>query len=72
MRLPEIRAASLIIAFMIALPSWADFEAGQRALDAGRISEALRQWHLAADARDPRAMAGLGRLYRQGVGVLQD
>ena len=50
----------------------ADYEDGQRAWDAGRHSEALREWQAAANAGDARAMLALGRLYMQGLGAPQD
>ena len=50
----------------------ADFEAGQRAWDAGDMEEALTEWRTAASAGDRRAMLALGRLYVQGLGVVQD
>ena len=49
-----------------------DYQAGQQALDAGNVDEALAQWRAAADAGDRRAMLALARLYLQGLGVLQD
>ena len=65
-------AQALIVALVIALPTMADYEAGQRASDAGDPGEALSQWRAAANADDRRAMLALGRLYMQGLGVLQD
>ena len=65
-------AQALVVAFIIALPTMADYEAGQRALDAGDPGEALSQWRAAAGTDDRRAMLELGRLYTQGLGVLQD
>ena len=50
----------------------ADYDDGQRAWDAGRHSEALRQWQAAANAGDAKAMLALGRLYGQGLGAPQD
>ena len=50
----------------------ADYEDGQRAWDAGRHSEALREWQAAANAGDAKAMLALGRLYAQGLGVPQN
>ena len=50
----------------------ADYEDGQRAWDAGRHSEALREWQAAANAGDAKAMLALGRLYVQGLGAPQD
>ena len=50
----------------------ADFEAGQRAWDAGDMEESLTEWRTAASAGDRRAMLALGRLHVQGLGVVQD
>ena len=50
----------------------ADYEDGQRAWDAGKHSEALREWQAAANAGDAKAMLALGRLYVQGLGAPQD
>ncbi|MCY4612209.1 MAG: SUMF1/EgtB/PvdO family nonheme iron enzyme [Nitrospira sp.] len=50
----------------------ADYEAGQRAWDAGRHSEALQEWQAGAKAGDAKAMLALGRLYVQGLGVPQN
>ena len=50
----------------------ADYEDGQRAWDARRHSEALREWQAAANAGDAKAMLALGRLYVQGLGAPQD
>ena len=51
---------------------YADYDDGQRAWDAGRHSEALREWQAAANAGDARAMLALGRIYVQGLGAPQD
>ena len=50
----------------------ADYEDGQRAWDAGRHSEALREWQVSANNGDAKAMLALGRLYVQGLGVPQN
>ena len=50
----------------------ADYYDGLRAADAGRHSEALREWQAAANAGDAKAMLALGRLYEQGLGAPQD
>lgn len=63
---------ALVLALLCAESAWADYSTGQRELDAGRPDEALAQWQAAADAGDQRAMLALGRLYLQGLGVLQD
>ena len=68
-----IRAGFLVAALLAGQqPAWANFEAGQRAWDAGDTVEALSQWRAAAKGGDRRAMLLLGRLYVQGLGVLQD
>ena len=64
--------AILMLALSVAQPARADYAAGQRAWDAGHLDEALTQWRAAADAGDRQAMLALGRLYVQGLGVLQD
>ena len=60
------------IALLVACGARADFEAGQHAWDAGRPMEAVEHWQAAADAGDGRAMLALGRLYVQGLGVIQN
>ena len=50
----------------------ADYYDGLRAADAGRHSDALREWQAAANADDAKAMLALGRLYVQGLGAPQD
>ena len=65
-------ALALVLAFAAVVPAWADFEAGQRAWDAGRPAEAVAAWQSAAAAGDGRAMLALGRAYAKGRGVLQD
>ena len=67
-----VRVVVLGLVLLGALGARADFEAGQRAWDAGRPDEALAQWQAAAGSSDRRAMLALGRLYLQGLGVRQD
>ena len=62
----------LVLALVATQPARADYEVGQSAWDAGRTDEAVVQWQAAADAGDRRAMLALGRLYFQGLGVIQD
>ncbi|MCY3598232.1 MAG: hypothetical protein OXG71_12445, partial [Rhodospirillales bacterium] len=72
---PRITREAVAVAyllFVVALPAGADFEAGQRQLDAGDPAAAIASWRTAAAAGDAGAMLGLGRLYQQGLGVLQD
>ena len=72
MRRSALRTMMLAMALLAVLPARADFEAGQKAWDASRTNEALVEWHSAAGNGDRRAMYALGRLYLQGLGVLQD
>ena len=72
MRLIVIQTAILTFALTAAPYVGADYEAGQRALDAGDTVEAVAQWQEAANGGDGRAMLELGRLYLQGLGVIQD
>ena len=67
-----IRTALLLAALLAVQSAGADFEAGQRAWDAGRPDEALTQWRAGAAAGGRRSMLALGRLYVQGLGVIQD
>ena len=64
--------ALLVVTLVAVQPAGADFEAGQRAWDAGNTDEALSQWRAGATADERRAMLALGRLYVQGLGVIQD
>ena len=63
---------ALTLVLVLAPTARADYQAGQRAWDADQTDEALAQWRSAADSGDRRAMLALGRLYVQGLGVLQD
>ncbi len=72
MRSTIIRIVILTFALTAVSPVIADYEAGQHALDAGNVDEALTQWQEVANDGDGRAMLELGRLYLQGLGVIQD
>ena len=50
----------------------ADYEAGQRAWDAGERSEAIAEWRRSVADGDARSMLALGQAYAQGIGVVQD
>ena len=63
--------ALVVLSLVVAHPAWADYQAGQRALDAGNVDEALAQWRVAANAGDRRVMLALGRLHVKGLGVPQ-
>ena len=72
MRLTIIRTAVLALTLIGSHPARADFEAGQQAWDAGNVDAAATQWRESANDGDGRAMLELGRLYLQGLGVIQD
>ena len=73
MRRDTIRRAVVALALAcVLLPARADYDAGRRALEAGRPGEALVQWQAAAQAGDRRAMLALGRLHARGLGVAED
>ena len=60
---------ALGLVFVAVAPAEADFEAGQRAWDAGRPAQAVAAWH---EAGDGRAMLVLGGAYAKGLGAPQD
>ena len=61
-----------VLAMIMLVPAWANYEAGQEAWDAGHPGEALTEWQEAAEAGDRRAMLALGRLFAKGLGAPQD
>jgi TPR repeat protein len=56
----------------LAVPSWADFQAGMEANDREDYATALREWQPLAEQGDALAQYNLGVLYRKGRGVPQD
>ena len=64
--------SALALVLIYAFPVQADYEAGKRAWDAMRPAEALKQWRVAANDGDRRAMLALGRLHMRGLGAPQD
>ena len=67
-----IQTTVWVLTHLATFSVWADYESSQRAWESGRPAEALVEWQTAADAGDRRAMLALGRLYLQGIGVLQN
>ena len=67
-----IQTTVWVLTLLAAFSVWADYESGQQAWESGRPAEALVEWQAAADEGDRRAMLALGRLYLQGIGVLQN
>lgn len=56
----------------LALPAWADFQAGMTAHDREDYATALREWQPLAEQGDASAQYHLGMLYHKGRGVPQD
>ena len=65
-------ASAVVLVAVCAVTVGADYDAGERAWNAGKPAEALAQWRTAAGWGDRRAMLELGRLYLKGLGVPQD
>ena len=63
---------AIILALVCSAPAGAEYEAGQRAWEAGRRDEAITEWRAGADADEAKSMLALGRLYLQGLGVPQN
>ena len=63
---------AMILALVCVTPAGAEYEAGQRALDAGQRDAAIVEWRAGADAGEAKSMLALGRLYLQGLGVPQN
>ena len=71
-RFIRLAALAMIVSSITVLPVHADFDSGQTAWDGGDVAQAVEQWRSGADGGDARSMLALGRLYRLGVGLLQD
>jgi TPR repeat protein len=56
----------------LAIPTWAEFQAGMEANDREDYATALREWRPLAERGDALAQYNLGMLYRKGRGVPQD
>ena len=64
---------ALVLAFVcLAVPAWADFQAGMDAYNRGDYATALREWRPLAEQGDALAQFNLGVLYRKGRGAPQD
>ncbi|MEK7764448.1 MAG: sel1 repeat family protein, partial [Nitrospirota bacterium] len=56
----------------LAVPAWADFQAGMDANDREDYATAFREWRPLAEQGDALSQYNLGLLYRKGRGVSQD
>jgi len=64
---------ALVLSFVcLAVPAWADFQAGMDANNRGDYATAFREWRPLAEQGDDLAQYNLGVLYRKGRGVPQD
>ncbi len=60
------------LVFMLAVPTWADFQAGRDAYGRGDYATALKEWRLLANQGHATAQFNLGLMYDYGKGVPQD
>jgi len=66
-------AIALVLSLVcLAVPTWADFEAGIEANNRGDYATALREWRPLAEQGAARAQFQLGLLYENGDGVARD
>ncbi len=68
-----VRTLALVLSIMgLAVPAWADFQAGRDAHNSGDYATAMRKWRPLAEQRDAEAQDFIGTLYFEGWGVPQD
>jgi uncharacterized protein len=58
--------------FCLAVPAWADFQAGMDAHDREDYATALKEWQPLAEQGDAQAQYHMGMLHHKGRGVPQD
>ena len=56
----EFKIGALVLTLMSTTPAGADYEAGQRAWDAGQRNAAIAEWRTSAQAGEAKAMLALG------------
>ena len=62
----------MLAIFCLAVPAWADFQAGMTAHDSEDYAAAMREWQPLAQQGDAQAQYHVGLLYHKGRGVPQD
>jgi len=62
----------VLSSFCLAVPAWADFQAGMTAHDSEDYATAMREWQPLAEQGDAQAQYHVGLLYHKGRGVPQD
>jgi TPR repeat protein len=69
-----LRFTSTLVLSMVclAVPAWADYQAGMNAYNSGDHATALREWRTLAEQGDADAQVNLGVLYDNGQGVPKD
>ena len=60
------------LAFMLAAPAWADFQAGLDAYERGDYHTAMKEWRPLANQGDASAQYHLGVLYERAQGIPRD
>lgn len=70
-KLPLIPTLLSFVAFIAAIPTLADFQAGVDAFQKGDYATAAKEWRPLAEGGDPIAQFNLGLLYLDGHGVPQ-
>ena len=68
-RLPIAVVLSIVC---LAVPAWADYQAGEEAYHRGDFATSLREWRPLAEQGNADAQFNLGLLYANGQGVPQD
>jgi len=72
-RIPLRLSIALVLSLVcLAVPAWADFQAGMDAKNRGDFAKALREWRPLAEQGNARAQFYLGVLYENGDGVPED
>jgi TPR repeat protein len=64
--------AAVLWIVSLAVPAWADFQAGLDAANHKDYGTAMREWRPLAEQGLAGAQFNLGQLYHQGQGVTQD
>lgn len=68
----RLASTLVLLIFCLAVPAWADFQAGMTAYDGEDYTTALREWQPLAEQGDALAQYQVGLLYHKGRGVPQD
>ena len=61
-----------VVILFVAVPAWADFEAGKKAYLRGDYATALKEWRPLAEQGDAGAQFRMGEMYQSGKGLPQN